>query len=274
MNRLVAAKPLEATFFEYAQQLRLRHQRHVADFVEEQRAAVCVFKRAHAIGHGVGKRTFHMAEQFAFDQVLRHGRAIQRHDPLRLAGAVLVDRLRNQFLARPAFARNQHGRIRGRNPLQTLDHLLHPLAGKDDPLVAESLVQSLIQLQILPAQRDFLGRLLADMAGVEHNQPRLVDVSGFDIAARCQRIGHALGIIDIHLAAVGFDKNLLHPLSLNCLGGAENRNSLLTATTRRSVLKQPPNLGFGLFCNHFTVGLAACVENRPRLSGWGRDPSG
>ena len=69
---------------------------------------------------------------------------------------------------------------------------------------------------------DLVGGFFADMAGVEHHQFGVFDGFGFDIAVWCQRIGHALGIIDIHLAAVGLDKNLLHETSLACSARCEN----------------------------------------------------
>ncbi len=49
---------------------------------------------------------------------------------------------------------------------------------------------------------DFLGGLFADVAGVEDHQIRIVDARGLDKALRCQRVHHALRIVDIHLTAI------------------------------------------------------------------------
>jgi hypothetical protein len=55
---------------------------------------------------------------------------------------------------------------------------------------------------------DLLGRLLADMAGVEDNQVGVVHGLGQLETGRRKRFGHALGIVRIHLAAEGFDVEL------------------------------------------------------------------
>ena len=49
---------------------------------------------------------------------------------------------------------------------------------------------------------DFLGRLFADVAGVEDHQIRIVDACGLDKAFRRQRVHHALRIVDVHLTAI------------------------------------------------------------------------
>ena len=48
---------------------------------------------------------------------------------------------------------------------------------------------------------DLFGRLLADVAGVENDEIGFLDGIRFAIALRRQRLGHALGIIDVHLTA-------------------------------------------------------------------------
>ena len=54
---------------------------------------------------------------------------------------------------------------------------------------------------------DLLGGLFANVAGVEEDQIGLLHVWRFLIAGRRQRVCHPLGIIDVHLAAIGFDEN-------------------------------------------------------------------
>jgi hypothetical protein len=56
---------------------------------------------------------------------------------------------------------------------------------------------------------DLLGRLLADVTGVEDDQIGVVGLSGDRIAQRRQHIAHALRIVDVHLAAVRLDKEAL-----------------------------------------------------------------
>ena len=56
-----------------------------------------------------------------------------------------------------------------------------------------------------------LARLLADMAGIEHDEIGVVDNGRRLIAMGRQRIGHAVAVIDIHLTAVGLNEELLGP---------------------------------------------------------------
>ena len=55
---------------------------------------------------------------------------------------------------------------------------------------------------------DLLGRLLADMAGVEDDQVGIVGARSLDVASRRQGVGHAPRIINVHLAAERLDVEL------------------------------------------------------------------
>ncbi len=68
---------------------------------------------------------------------------------------------------------------------------------------------------------DLFRGLLADMAGVEDHQIRFVGVCRLDKTLAGQRIHHALRIVDIHLAAIGFDVQLARRRHGTCLGGKE-----------------------------------------------------
>ena len=71
------ANPLVFAVFKNAQQLRLQIQGKFADFVEEQRAAVGVFKIACLGRLGAGKSTLGIAEQGWFEQGGRDGRTVE-----------------------------------------------------------------------------------------------------------------------------------------------------------------------------------------------------
>ena len=49
---------------------------------------------------------------------------------------------------------------------------------------------------------NLLGSLLADMAGVEDHQIRILGACCLDKALARQRVRHALRIVDVHLAAI------------------------------------------------------------------------
>ncbi len=78
----------------------------------------------------------------------------------------------------------------------------------DDRLVAGGRALVLQLADAAEVRIDLLGRLLADMAGVEDDEIGILDGVGFGIALRRERLGHALGIIDVHLAAEGADEDL------------------------------------------------------------------
>src|SRR4029450_7480237 len=59
---------------------------------------------------------------------------------------------------------------------------------------------------------DLLGGLLADVAGVEDHQIRILGAGCLDKALPSQRVYHALRIGDVHLAAIGLDMQLARRL--------------------------------------------------------------
>ena len=67
---VLAAKPPHAQVLEHAQQLWLRGQRHLADLVEKQSAAVSLLKATGRTLHGSRKRALLVAEQLALNQSL------------------------------------------------------------------------------------------------------------------------------------------------------------------------------------------------------------
>ena len=74
--RVGAADRLHRLLLQHAQHLGLRLQAHVADFVEENRAAVGHLELAAAIRDRAGERAPHMAEQLALDQLLGNRGAV------------------------------------------------------------------------------------------------------------------------------------------------------------------------------------------------------
>ena len=68
-ERLGAADALERALLEHAQQLGLRLGRHVADLVEEDRAAVRGLEAADAARVGAGERALLVAEELALEEL-------------------------------------------------------------------------------------------------------------------------------------------------------------------------------------------------------------
>ena len=111
LHRLLAADAIERSFFQHAQQLGLHPQRHLADFVEQQAAAVGPLEAAEMALIGAGEGPFFMAEQLALRQRLGEGRTVHLDETAVPARAGLVDETAEQFLAGAAFALNQHRQV-------------------------------------------------------------------------------------------------------------------------------------------------------------------
>jgi len=99
-NGLIASERNDFAFLDHAQQARLQHQRHIADFIEKQRAAVGLENLSDpAFLHRARERAARVAEQLALDQALRDGGAIDRHECLVEPKAAVMQGLGERFLA-------------------------------------------------------------------------------------------------------------------------------------------------------------------------------
>ena len=65
------ADPAHVAVLEHAQQARLQRELHVADLVEEQRAAVRLLEETRLGDFRIGEGAACVAEQFVFDQMDR-----------------------------------------------------------------------------------------------------------------------------------------------------------------------------------------------------------
>ncbi|VBF82571.1 Uncharacterized protein conserved in bacteria [Burkholderia pseudomallei] len=127
-NRLVPAEPFDLAFLQEAQHARLAFERHVADFVEKQRAAVRRFDTADLALARARECAALVAEQFGLQQMIRNRAAVDRDERRLAALGALVDRERGQLLAGARFAGDEHGRV-GRGDLADRpEQLLHRVA--------------------------------------------------------------------------------------------------------------------------------------------------
>jgi hypothetical protein len=125
------ADPLEFPLLQDAQQLGLLGQRHFADFIQKERAALRDFKLAFLLGDGPGECAFLVTEQFAFEQRLGQRRAVDRDERRVCARAVLVNGARGHLLACAALAENQDGGISRRDAGDAVIDFAHALALAD-----------------------------------------------------------------------------------------------------------------------------------------------
>src|SRR5580698_7664385 len=96
---IVTAYRNEALLLESAQNLGLRLEAHVADFVEEERAAIGSLKLALFVGRGAGKRRLAVSEEFAVNEVLGQGGAVDLDEGFVFAQALGVDGVGDKFFA-------------------------------------------------------------------------------------------------------------------------------------------------------------------------------
>ena len=122
-DSLASAHPHYAAALDYPQQLGLQMQRNVADFIQEQRPAIGLFKLAYVIRVRIRKSALHVAKQFALEQRLCYGTGINSHHWLLTPEAVRVNLPCQHILASTILTGNQDRRIRGCNLIDgLLDH--------------------------------------------------------------------------------------------------------------------------------------------------------
>ena len=84
---------------------------------------------------GARKRTLLVTKQLAFEQPLGQRGAVEGDEGMARTAAALVDGARDQLLARPALARDQHRRVGGRDVCDLLVDFEHGRTGPDQDLV-------------------------------------------------------------------------------------------------------------------------------------------
>ena len=140
LDRRAAADRRILALLQHAQQPRLRLHRHVADLVEEQRAAFRLLEAAGAARVGAGEGALLVPEQFGLDQVARDRRHVDRNERTGAALAVVVQRARDQFLAGAGFAGDHHREVGLHQPRQHPVDFLHRRRAADQRNRVEVLV--------------------------------------------------------------------------------------------------------------------------------------
>ena len=106
------ANRAHGALLQHAQQLDLQRQRHVADFIKEERAAVSGLNQPCVLTSGAGEGAANVAEELGFEQGLGDGTAVDGDEGCGGARAGAVDCARQQFLAGAAVAADEHARVR------------------------------------------------------------------------------------------------------------------------------------------------------------------
>jgi len=111
----VGADFLDLAGLKESQQQPLHTDRHLADFVEQDRAGAGDFELTRLVAVRAGEAPLHVTEQLRFEQ--RVGQSCAVHGNERLGGARTrrVEGLRDELLPAPALTGDQDLRIRSRD---------------------------------------------------------------------------------------------------------------------------------------------------------------
>jgi hypothetical protein len=106
--RPVRSQPIEFALLQHSQQLWLQGQWDFAHLIQQECASVGQFEFPWLRTLGASKRTFCIAEQFAFQKLLRKSRTVDRNQGTITAQAQTVNHPRQQFLPGAALRLNKH----------------------------------------------------------------------------------------------------------------------------------------------------------------------
>src|SRR5205085_5329942 len=134
-----------ALFAHHPKQFHLRAGIDLADLIEEDRAAARLLETPDPAFVRTGERAALVSKQLALEQLRRQRRAMDRDEFPFAAPAQIMDRLRGQFFARPAFAFDENVRRRWRHLLDSIEHVTQGGGFADDVLQSVALVDLLAQ---------------------------------------------------------------------------------------------------------------------------------
>ena len=134
-RRLRRTDRADGAFLQDPQQFHLQRDRHVADFIEQHRAALGRLKQADVVAGGAGEGAACMAEQFRFEQRFRDGTAVDGHERAIAPRTGAMDGLCEQFLAGAALAAQQNAGVADGDQLGSRQHGLERRIAGDDALL-------------------------------------------------------------------------------------------------------------------------------------------
>ena len=124
-------------------------RRHLADLIEEEAPAAGSREQSLLVAHRPGKRTLHVPEQLALEQVFRQGAAVDRETGSVGPVGEAVDVTGEDFLTGPALSREQDCRVGRSDLLGKLEDFVEPLGFSDRPDDAGPVPAADLLLQVL-----------------------------------------------------------------------------------------------------------------------------
>src|SRR5258708_22502726 len=129
-----AAHSLELALLEHSKKLGLKLQRHVSNFVEEQRSTIGQRKTAHVRTNSAGESSALVSEEFAFQKTGGHRRAVHLDEVPAASRTELMNRSGDHFFAGSRLAGDQDSDIRGRHRLNFREDRAHAATAPHDCL--------------------------------------------------------------------------------------------------------------------------------------------
>ena len=134
--RAGTADRAHAPLLQCTQECDLHGMRHVADFVEEQRAAMGAAHEAVPTFRRAGERTADVSEQLGQHRVALECGAVDRDERTLCAVGVHVESARDEFLARAGLALDDDAAVRGAEPPHVVENASPRNRASDQPLRA------------------------------------------------------------------------------------------------------------------------------------------
>ena len=175
LHVLVTAHAADLVLLERPQHLGLGRERHVADLVHEERAAVGLLEFALALLDGRREGAPLVAEEFALDQLGGDGRAVHLDERRAAARAFGVEPAGHELLARAVLTGDEHAGVARRHLVDQVLHVEYALRGADDLLGLGRACAS----RACCGARGGLGRGVALVDGAPDRPHEAVHVYGF-----------------------------------------------------------------------------------------------
>ena len=187
---------------QYAQELHLEREGQLAYFVEKQRAAVGFFEEPAPIAVGVGECALLVAEELALQEILGDGAAVDRHEVTGAPRAPPMQRARDELLARPALAGDEHRGLEVGDLGDGAEDVLHRLALRQNRL-------ELMLFANLFAQRAVFASECLALFGLAQREHDLVVFEGLLHVVVSARLDRLERVVDVAVGAHDDDRRFV-----------------------------------------------------------------
>src|SRR5215813_4947584 len=166
------SKVPDSPLLKYAHELDLEFRRHFHDLIKKNRAAVGCAEQTLGVRYGTREGALLITEQFAFNEILRQGPAVDSDKRRILLERVVMDASRYQFLSGSTFTRDQNSSPVAAGCSHFFMHRLHRSA------LADHIVEAVLALKF-GAQPVDLFRQLFLFDGSSNEKIQLIMIQRF-----------------------------------------------------------------------------------------------